>query len=89
MRSRYSGNYAGGATPVPIPNTEVKPAQVDGTAFFGSGRVDRCRFYLKAPSFGLELFFVFSVLSFLFLFFVYQRGINSVDCKMIFCVSFS
>jgi len=37
----------------------------------------------------LELFFVFSVLSFLFLFFVYQRGINSVDCKMIFCVSFS
>src|SRR5688500_4438947 len=27
-----SGDYTGGATPVPIPNTEVKPSRVDGTA---------------------------------------------------------
>ena len=27
-----SGNVAGGETPVPIPNTEVKPFKVDGTA---------------------------------------------------------
>src|SRR6266498_469551 len=27
-----SGGYTGGATPVPIPNTEVKPSRVDGTA---------------------------------------------------------
>ena len=27
----YSGNFTGGATPVPIPNTEVKPTEVDGT----------------------------------------------------------
>ena len=26
------GGVAGGATPVPIPNTEVKPSRVDGTA---------------------------------------------------------
>src|SRR6266498_968938 len=27
-----SGGYAGGATPVPIPNTEVKSSRADGTA---------------------------------------------------------
>ena len=26
------GGLAGGATPVPIPNTEVKPSKADGTA---------------------------------------------------------
>ena len=26
------GGDAGGATPVPIPNTEVKPSRADGTA---------------------------------------------------------
>ena len=26
-----SGGYGGGVTPVPIPNTEVKPACADGT----------------------------------------------------------
>ncbi len=25
------GGYSGGVTPVPIPNTEVKPARADGT----------------------------------------------------------
>ena len=27
------GDYNGGATPVPIPNTEVKPVRADGTAW--------------------------------------------------------
>ena len=27
------GDYSGGATPVPIPNTEVKPVRADGTAW--------------------------------------------------------
>ena len=27
------GGYSSGATPVPIPNTEVKPARADGTAW--------------------------------------------------------
>jgi hypothetical protein len=31
-RRMVSGDYTGGATPVPIPNTEVKPSRVDGTA---------------------------------------------------------
>src|SRR5213594_1307764 len=29
---RVPGGVAGGATPVPIPNTEVKPSWADGTA---------------------------------------------------------
>jgi hypothetical protein len=29
---RLSGGNGGGATPVPIPNTEVKPSSADGTA---------------------------------------------------------
>ena len=31
-RSTLSGDCVGGVTPVPIPNTEVKPAGADGTA---------------------------------------------------------
>ena len=31
-RRPVSGGYTGGATPVPISNTEVKPSRVDGTA---------------------------------------------------------
>ena len=30
-RSKISGDHGGGATPVPIPNTAVKPASADGT----------------------------------------------------------
>jgi hypothetical protein len=30
---RFLGGYAEGATPVPIPNTEVKPLRADGTAW--------------------------------------------------------
>ena len=29
--TRYSGNFTRGVTPVPIPNTAVKPVKVDGT----------------------------------------------------------
>ena len=29
--SKVSGDHGGGATPVPIPNTAVKPASADGT----------------------------------------------------------
>ena len=33
MRFRQdSGGYVGGVTPVPIPNTEVKPSRADGTS---------------------------------------------------------
>jgi hypothetical protein len=31
-RPRFPGGYRGGVTPVPIPNTEVKPSTADGTA---------------------------------------------------------
>ena len=30
-RAQVSGDHGGGETPVPIPNTEVKPASADGT----------------------------------------------------------
>ena len=33
------GGYSERVTPVPIPNTEVKPLSADGTAFFKCGRV--------------------------------------------------
>ncbi len=29
---KFAGDYSGRETPVPIPNTEVKPASADGTA---------------------------------------------------------
>ena len=31
LEKRISGGYTGGATPVPIPNTEVKPSMADDT----------------------------------------------------------
>ena len=31
--NRFLGGYAEGVTPVPIPNTEVKPLRADGTAW--------------------------------------------------------
>jgi hypothetical protein len=40
------GGNSEGATPVPIPNTAVNPFCADGTAFFGRGRVGRCRILL-------------------------------------------
>ena len=32
ISNRFSGDFVGRVTPVPIPNTEVKPAGADGTA---------------------------------------------------------
>jgi hypothetical protein len=32
FRICFSGGFSGGETPVPIPNTEVKPFSADGTA---------------------------------------------------------
>ena len=31
LRVHISGGYGGGVTPVPIPNTAVKPSSADGT----------------------------------------------------------
>ena len=36
LPSKVSGAYSGGATPVPIPNTAVKPTNADGTRTAGS-----------------------------------------------------
>ena len=42
--SRLSaGAFGRGVTPVPIPNTEVKPPRNHGTAGSPGGRVGRCR----------------------------------------------
>src|SRR5262249_39566302 len=38
-----SGGDGGGETPVPIPNTAVKPSSADGTAWSPCGRVGRRR----------------------------------------------
>ena len=39
-----AGDNSDGDTPVPIPNTAVKPVRADGTnAQLGVGRVGRCR----------------------------------------------
>jgi hypothetical protein len=40
------GGYRGGGTPVPIPNTEVKPSNADGTASLRGGRVGRRQAFL-------------------------------------------
>ena len=40
------GGYSDGDTPVPMPNTEVKPVSADGTAFLKVGRVGRRRVFL-------------------------------------------
>src|SRR5205807_7899725 len=42
-----SGGDSGGETPVPIPNTAVKPSSADGTARSPCGRVGRRRIYSK------------------------------------------
>src|SRR4051812_48884840 len=46
---KVSGGFIGGAPPVPIPNTEVKPSRADGTARFPCGRVGRCRNIIETP----------------------------------------
>ncbi len=37
------GDQSGGGTPVPIPNTVVKPTCADGTGSSGAGRVGHCQ----------------------------------------------
>ena len=37
------GDYGGGAIPVPIPNTEVKPSNADDTASLRGGKVGHCQ----------------------------------------------
>ena len=49
------GDYGGGVTPVPIPNTEVKPSHADDTAALSGGKVGHCQafFYsFKQPFWG-------------------------------------
>ena len=57
---KFSGGDSGGVTPVPIPNTAVKPSSADGTIGFPYGRVGRRRIYFKGPiSKEVGLFFFF------------------------------
>src|SRR6476660_8029831 len=44
-----SGGDSGGETPVPIPNTAVKPSSADGTARSPCGRVGRRRIFSNGP----------------------------------------
>ena len=41
--SQISGDNGVSVTPVPIPNTMVKPHSADGTAWETEGRVGRCQ----------------------------------------------
>ena len=41
-----SGDNGGGVTPVPIPNTEVKPSNADDTASLRGGKVGRRQVFL-------------------------------------------
>ena len=42
---KFSGDFVGRVTPVPIPNTEVKPTGADDTAPFRCGKVGSRRIY--------------------------------------------
>ena len=42
----FPSDYGEGATPVPIPNTVVKPFSADGTHGLSVGRVGRCWVFL-------------------------------------------
>ena len=56
QKIRTLGGYSVGVPPLPIPNREVKPNSVDGTAF--SGRVDRRRIFSNETSVVILGFFV-------------------------------
>ena len=45
----FPGDYCERATPVPIPNTEVKPLSADGTWVIIPGRVGRCQVKNQKP----------------------------------------
>ena len=47
--SFFPGDHSERATPVPIPNTEVKPLSADGTAGYFCGRVGRRQVFLSRP----------------------------------------
>ena len=56
------GDYSGGVTPVPIPNTEVKPSNADDTAPVRGGKVGRrqvffCLFITLDVSIDFFIFF--------------------------------
>jgi hypothetical protein len=42
---KFSGDFVERVTPVPIPNTEVKPLRADDTAPFRCGKVGSRRIY--------------------------------------------
>ena len=42
----YTGDHKGVATPVPIPNTEVKGSLADDTTLWWGGKVGRRQFFL-------------------------------------------
>ena len=44
---KFSGDIVDRVTPVPIPNTEVKPIGADDTAAFSCGKVGSRRIYIK------------------------------------------
>ena len=48
-RYDFSGNFTGGATPVPIPNTEVKSTEVDGTMVTRPWESRTLPVYLECP----------------------------------------
>jgi hypothetical protein len=75
-RSRFLGGYAEGVTPVPIPNTEVKPLRADGTAWV---TVWESRsppgFYYKMPRFSFREAGLFAFVSIsIFLAFLFGRS---------------
>jgi hypothetical protein len=55
-RMTFFGGFSVGATPLPIPNREVKPHSADGTAF--SGRVGRRRILSPVAAMQQGFFFV-------------------------------
>jgi hypothetical protein len=46
---QFSGDFVDRVTPVPIPNTVVKPVGADDTAAFSCGKVGSRRIYIKKP----------------------------------------
>ena len=52
------GDYGGGAIPVPIPNTEVKPSYADDTAPVRGGKVGRCQVFFWFPNPAKAGFFI-------------------------------
>ena len=47
MQFTLSGGYIIGVTPVPIPNTVVKPDRADDTGALRSGKVGHCQILSK------------------------------------------